>query len=498
MAKSLLDELLGLGEAGLTLGTGAVSGMVGMPYGLYKGITGGGYGTPAGVQQAQREAEAFMQRNTYQPRTEAGQGIVESLGQAMAASKLPPVMPEAMALSSIPRQAYLAQAERKGMDLERAIAPAVERTLNRGGLPAELLQGMAQGSRSNVYLPSTPKKPNPQVGTRYQREFLGGLAPKTPVKIEDYQGASLMVMPWDSTSRNYSVSGVSDEVFPTPIITHGGQDYARDLAHIQQGIGGASGLSIAKRIRDRDKFARQENIMAGGTGEILHLPITMGAGSENFSMMPTQGLLQLLDMRNLSKSQLQGLDESIRNFKVAKGTGEKRKVTTPFKNFAGLSSEEGRIQIQSGEGLGSTPGELRKAIVDRLTTKGSQELLNFNAEDLSAALTDPALAGVPKGYVGNTVLMTDPIGMHLRPSSNPSYNTDFTAQYMGTLGQNVPIEVLAPGLMESLTKEFAGKKGDIRNMALGAMEKRKEGVSPMINQEMIDNYYRYLEQQKNR
>ena len=474
MAKSLLDELLGLGEAGLTLGTGAVSGMVGVPYGLYKGITGGGYGTPAGVQQAQREAEAFMQRNTYQPRTEAGQGLVESLAQAMAASKLPPVMPEAMALSSIPVRASMAR---------MAENAAVPNQLNK---------------QAGAYLVSTPQKPNPQVGTRYQREFLGGLAPKAPVKIEDYQGASLMVMPWDSTSRNYSVSGVSDEVFPTPIITHGGQDYARDLAHIQQGIGGASGLSIAKRIRDRDKFARQENIMAGGTGEILHLPITMGAGSENFSMMPTQGLLQLLDMRNLSKSQLQGLDESIRNFKVAKGTGEKRKVTTPFKNFAGLSSEEGRIQIQSGEGLGSTPGELRKAIVDRLTTKGSQELLNFNAEDLSAALTDPALAGVPKGYVGNTVLMTDPLGMHLRPSSNPSYNTDFTAQYMGTLGQNVPIEVLAPGLMESLTKEFTGKKGDIRNMALGAMEKRKEGVSPMINQEMIDNYYRYLEQQKNK
>ena len=474
MAKSLLDELLGLGEAGLTLGTGAVSGVVGMPYGLYKGITGGGYGTPAGVQQAQREAEAFMQRNTYQPRTEAGQGLVESLGQAMAASKLPPVMPEAMALSSIPVRASMA------------------RMAENAAVPNQL------NPQAGAYLVSTPQKPNPQVGTRYQREFLGGLAPKAPVKIEDYQGASLMVMPWDSTSRNYSVSGVSDEVFPTPIITHGGQDYARDLAHIQQGIGGASGLSIAKRIRDRDKFARQENIMAGGTGEILHLPITMGAGSENFSMMPTQGLLQLLDMRNLSKSQLQGLDESIRNFKVAKGAGEKRKVTTPFKNFAGLSSEEGRIQIQSGEGLGSTPGELRKAIVDRLTTKGSQELLNFNAEDLSAALTDPALAGVPKGYVGNTVLMTDPLGMHLRPSSNPSYNTDFTAQYMGTLGQNVPIEVLAPGLMESLTKEFAGKKGDIRNMALGAMEKRKEGVSPMINQEMIDNYYRYLEQQKNK
>jgi len=79
MARNFLDELLGLGEAGLTICTGAVAGSVGMLYGRYKGITGGGYGTQAGVQQAQREADAFMQRNTYQPSTEVGQGLVESL-----------------------------------------------------------------------------------------------------------------------------------------------------------------------------------------------------------------------------------------------------------------------------------------------------------------------------------------------------------------------------------------------------------------------------------
>lgn len=473
MARNFLDDLLGLGEAGLTLGTGAVAGAVGMPYGLYKGITGGGYGTQAGVQQAQREAEAFMQRNTYQPRTPAGQGLVESLGQAMTASKLPPIMPEAMALSSVPVRASMAR---------MAENAAVPNQLNK---------------QAGAYLVSTPQKPDPTVGTRYTREFMGGLAPKTPVKLEDYQGAGLMVMPWDSTSRNYKISGVSDEIFPTPIITHGGQDYARDLAHMEQGIGGASGLSIAKRIRDRDKVARQENIMAGGTGEILHLPITMGAGSENFSVMPAQGLLQLLDMRNLSKKQISNLDESIRNFKIAKGTGEKRKITTPFQNFAGLTSEEGRIQLMTGEGVKGTAGELRKAMVDRLTTKGNQELLGFNAEDLSAALTDPALAGVPKGYVGNTVLMTDPLGMHLKPSVNPSYNTDFTAQYLGTLGQSVPIEALKPGLMSSLMEQFSKKKGDVRNMALGALEKRKEGISTMVDQQMIDNYYKYLEQQKN-
>ncbi len=111
-------------------------------------------------------------------------------------------------------------------------------------------------------------------------------------------------MPWDSTSRNYKILGVSDEALASPIITHGGQDYARDLAHIEQGIAGASNLGIAKRIRDRDKMARMENLEAGGTGEILHLPVTMGFGSENFSVMPVEVLLNFADKANLSKESL--------------------------------------------------------------------------------------------------------------------------------------------------------------------------------------------------
>ena len=53
-----------------------------------------------------------------------------------------------------------------------------------------------------------------------------------------------------------------------------------------------------------------------------------------------------------------------------------------------------------------------------------------------------------------------------------------------------------PRLFPNLQQEFAGKQGDIRNMALGALEKRKQGVSELIDQEVIDNYYRYLESQK--
>jgi hypothetical protein len=379
---------------------------------------------------------------------------------------------------------------------ERMAERVVPQVMERGGVPAGLLDALATGTQSQAYRQSTPLKPDPTVGTRFEREFMGGLAEKTPLKLEDYQGSSVMLMPWDSTSRNFRITGVSDEALLNPVVTHGGQDYARDLSHIQQGIAGASNLGIAKRIRDRDAIARMENIEAGGTGEILHLPITMGPGSENFSVMPTEILLNFADKANLSKSEIKDFDDSIRNFKVAKGTGEKRKITQPFQGFKGIMSEEGRIQMYSGEGIDSTAGELRKAIADRFYMKNNQERFGFNAEDVSAALTDPALVGVPKGYVGNTVIMSTPEGMSLRPSLNRTYNTDFTGTYEGTLGQSIPAEVLLAERFGLLSNEFAGKKGDIRNMAIGALEKRKEGVSQIIDEPMIERYYRYLADQR--
>jgi len=347
------------------------------------------------------------------------------------------------------------------------------------------------------FLPTTPLKPNLEVGTRYVREYMGGLAEKVPRKIEDFMGSSAMIMPWDSTSRNYAIKSISGETLPRDVITHGGQDYARDLAHIQQGVGGASNLEIAKRIRDRDAQARIENLKAGGTGNIVHLPTTMGEGGEHFSVMPAEALLGIIETRVPSKKFIKELDQSIRNFPIAKQTSQGRVVTQPFTKFAGLGTEEGRMQLYSGEGLDSTAGELRKAFVNRAGLKGNQEYLGYNIEDLIAALRDPALVNVPKGYVGNTILQTDKGGMHLRPSKNPTYSTDFTADYMGTLGQSVPVEVLFPKTFSKVSQEMANRKGDVRTMTLGALEKRKEKISELIDQQVVDNYYKHLEQLKN-
>jgi hypothetical protein len=143
-----MDNFLGLLETGATLGSGALSGLLGMPYGLYKGVTSGAYGTPLANRIAEEEARKFMERNTYVPRTQAGQENLQAIAGLLEKSKLPPVMPEISLLGQIPRQAYAAQAERAGMAAERALEPVVQRTLERGGKGAQLLQDLSQGSIS--------------------------------------------------------------------------------------------------------------------------------------------------------------------------------------------------------------------------------------------------------------------------------------------------------------------------------------------------------------
>lgn len=386
-----------------------------------------------------------------------------------------------------------------------ATADALVREITRNPLATSqgVLQEAAAMSPLSVYRKTTPSKPDPSVGTRYEREFLGGLAEKKPVKIEELEGSSLMLMPWDSTNRNYKIKSISDELLPQYSVTHGGHDYARDIEHIKQKIAGASNLDIAKRIQDRAVQARIENLSAGGTGDVVPLPTTMGFGAENFSVQPTLPTLGLLDLRQPSKAFIKYFDNEIKNFKVPKtikdGDEKKRIITQPFKNFKGVMTEEGRIQLITGEGLESTPGELRKAMayIASKKSKGfeggsNQEYLRYNLEDLTNAITDESLLGVPKGYAGNTVIRVGQEGMHLTPSNNPTYSTNFSGEYLGTLGQSIPVEVLMPKLFPKIAQEMAGKKGDVRNMVLGALEKRKEGISEIVDQQVIDSVNEYL------
>jgi hypothetical protein len=123
--NKVLDEILGAGETALTLGTGAASSLVGMPYGLYKGLTSGKYLEGKAADIAGKEATAFMERNTYQPRLESGRENLAALNKIADQMKLAPT-PGGGRLAAVPRAAALAQVGRLGMATKKGAGEAAK------------------------------------------------------------------------------------------------------------------------------------------------------------------------------------------------------------------------------------------------------------------------------------------------------------------------------------------------------------------------------------
>jgi hypothetical protein len=345
------------------------------------------------------------------------------------------------------------------------------------------------GLQMYAYRPTSPSNPDPLVGTQFKREYIGGLVDKTINDLSNKQGASLLFMPWDNSSRNMKITQVSGEDIP-PVITHAGQDYPRDIEHVKKGIGGASGKTVAEKVVTRDKIARKENLDAGGTGEVISTALTMAQYSENYSVQPTQVMLGLIEKNPNSPKIIPFLNEKIRNQSKIVGTGDKKKVTYPYKNFAGVETELGKLQLLDRS---SFAGDLRKVFLNKAYGKSKrkgeinfQKEFGFNAEDIEAAVGDAALAGLPRGYAGNAFISSGKEGIILQPSKNATYDTDLTnMEYLGGLGYSAPVETFMGPQYLRLAKEQEGKQGDLRSATIGAIEKRNAGISTMIDDAML-------------
>jgi len=119
---SIMDRLGAVLEVPATMATGLVSSAAAAPYGLYKGITSGKYGTPEGVQIGQREAQAFQERNTYQPRTETAQDVLGGMARVLSAA--PPTL-------GATGSALTALAPAAAGQMRAAVAPAAAATQQR-------------------------------------------------------------------------------------------------------------------------------------------------------------------------------------------------------------------------------------------------------------------------------------------------------------------------------------------------------------------------------
>lgn len=338
--------------------------------------------------------------------------------------------------------------------------------------------------RAYAYLPDTPKNPHPEVGTRFVREDLNNLVEKTPIKIEQLLGSSIKPMPWDSTNAEQLITSVSGEKLPNPVKTYGGQDFARAKHNVSADVGGASNKEIAKRIGNRIDIAREENLAKGGTGDVFMMPITMSKGAENFSPMPTDVFLQLIQ-NNPDKKAISELNQFLREAPVQTPKG----LVRPFGNFKGIDTPEGQAQLYTGEGFGAkgTAGEFRKAFSKEMEKVRNQKAFGYNAKDVTSAVLDPELMNLPRGMGGNTIIKANP-EFKLSQSTHPAYDTDFSGKYFGSM-PNAPVEILMPKAYGAIYKQLAAKYPNkhpeaIRQMTIGALEKRNAGISELIDQEV--------------
>jgi hypothetical protein len=145
----MIDRLVGAGEAGLNVVTGATGGALGMAGGFAGGLAGailsGQFGTKQAADMVEQSAMEGAQALTYQPRTPTGQQYAQNVGEVMAQAI--PVMPltgELAALHGARPAAPAAVTARAGIE------GAARDAANLVAKPAEALGAIAPGAAGDA------------------------------------------------------------------------------------------------------------------------------------------------------------------------------------------------------------------------------------------------------------------------------------------------------------------------------------------------------------
>jgi hypothetical protein len=372
--------------------------------------------------------------------------------------------------------------------------------LRQGYEGTGLLGKIAPDVKMYAYLPNTPTKPNPLVGTRFTRESQGNLTPEVSLPIENIKGASLVKNPYDNANADELITSISDDVkLNKPVYTMGGDDFGRILNNYNNNIGGASNYGIASRVKSRIETARKENLANKGTGEVYTAPVTMSQQqpAEAFSTYPTDVVLQVFN-QNGNKKSIQMFNDWFRHSPVQTPKG----LVRPFENFRGIETPEGQAQFLTGEGFGAggTAGNARKNLYSGAALDKFEREFGYNMDDVRGAVLDKRFIDLPKGYLKGNLFKTFE-DTSLTPSSLGSkigaYDTDIGGKYHGTL-KPTPIEILMPKTYNRIFAEMLDRypnapTNKLHNMTLGAMEKRKDNFSEVIDNQVIDNYNKFHE-----
>ena len=463
MDRTLFDYLTGAGEVAATLGTGAIAPLAGGVYGIYKGVTSPNYGTIEGGREADRAAMDLMSKMTYQPRGEVAQNLLGSLGQAMDAAKIPPVIPELMPVASLSMNtpASAAQFERAGMAVERAIEPAVMRTLDKGGANAQMLQDMARGAQAPVIdhpflKPSVAFSNNPFAGlkgaqkssmTSYLKKLnnpgfaarevmrengasqMVKTADTTPTFIspEDLYraGNPLAAVAGDTTRAGVSYSNVNGVPLSANVDMQGGFQYPIINANRGDPAMWASLESAADPKQSHfNKIAQETGLAPRG--------VFFGMNSKNSPDFSTHVSEMVMRM-------LPALKPSAQAFAEANAI-----VKEKFPKFLGFDHPDVMGQIMDKDA-----GKLRKRIAFAAKQKRIEELGFPNYDDIISAVNHPALQNSKVGDSGLATFLSSPGSELLQDAGHNTYNRGIRGSDAKSLEVSLPAQNMFKDVWDS-------------------------------------------------
>ena len=445
----------------------------------------------------------------------------EALEAGMAVAPMAqPVTMASLQAARAARQAAL-QAGRAG---ERYAERVVPQIMEQGGLLAEILQGMAQNTTSNMaervgklraiealfpgkteaMLTSAEKSAltkykqildTPAVMRREQARLFGtgdivqpslNVAKEMGVHPNALLDKYAVPILWDTSATGGNVTQIAGvpltqgfkDATPAFVQRQGGRLYPYIAENLQQGVGGASNVSAqSSKINNLNKFSE--------LGDTIGVQMNLAPSGINFSHHIAESYVGALNSLKPSREALTSFRDAVRNVKSIDPVT--KEVSYPYKNFPGIDSPNIRDIMATGTKEYS-PGNIRKAIAEVGSTAAMEKQGFPRWQDIYNVMSEP---GAETG-MAHTLLAVKPNTQMVTPNfQHGSYNAGLEAQVMGSL-QNAQGQIVGVPDRLMLPKTFAKKFAEGKNINNIRTSLLKSHHGEKLDQEAIDNIARYL------
>ena len=309
---------------------------------------------------------------------------------------------------------------------ERFAERAVPQIMERGGMGAEMLQGMSKGAESyalppagrsgfGAFDPRYDSRVNEQARMQAMTrnvELNPGAANAPTVSLADFEGRPFITSMADRTAAGGKLVGIDDVQFNRPVELLGGQDYMFN----NPGQVWASGKQPAKAL-----MIYADEIKAATGQDPLYLPYRMAPTGGDFAQMTGETMLAYADA-SMGKMQKKQLDKMIKQY---------------IPDWAGVSNPASVDQFRQ------MPDQTRKFIKDKILDKKFRDEGGLNIGSARLAVSDPAQLEARQGGIMNVgeIYAGKPI---ITESGYPAYPSGVPGRGIGTVNKDTSIFEMLP------------------------------------------------------